>query len=120
MIFSKCSPAILHSEKDLKIQANNKAQASTTKPGFQICHKYLSSFSLSLSQQYWQARWFCEVQVAKIWSVTDMTCKDGRVTTAGYPPQQGTPHAESLLMGKAEPVIPLLLRLDTQAMGDLV
>lgn len=49
MIFSKCSPAILHSEKDLKIQANNKAQASTTKPGFQICHKYLSSFSLSLS-----------------------------------------------------------------------
>jgi len=44
-------------------------------------------------------------------------------TTAGYPPQQGTPHAESCLMGKAEPgapsdsfaSIPLLVKLESQA-----
>ena len=49
-------------------------------------------------------------------------------TTAGYPPQQGTPHAESCLMGKAEPgapsdsfaSIPLLVKLESQAVWDLV
>lgn len=44
----------------------------------------------TLSQEHWQAGWFCEVQVAKICSVTVMTCRmvpwgDASPTTAGYP-----------------------------------